>query len=197
MRLKLIQTIPLTWERLIQLDHQGQAYRTLCTAQQGIMMNSMCDLQILYSLATQRFSRGTLFNMVIATFMVWFVAFGLMYPHHETIHFHGFAEETLRTLPSGLAGAVGMVSFQKQLLNRSFGSRRARVIRVSTKQHTCPHESSFGCVTVETVQASMALRKALVDGHLPLVLRLNRLAVVIADEADRSRSRPAAAPPAL
>ena len=74
----------------------------------------MCHvpLQILYSLATQRFSRGTLFNIVIATFMTWFVAFGLLYPHHEAIHFHGFAEDTLKTLPSGLAGAVGMVSSQ-------------------------------------------------------------------------------------
>ena len=139
------------------------------------MMHSMCDLQILYSLATQRFSRGTLFNMVIATFMVWFVAFGLMYPHHETIHFHGFAEDTLRTLPSGLAGAVGMVSFQRKPHNRSAVNRRAQVIRVSTQQHTCLHDSSSGGVTVETVPTSMALRKALVDGHLPLVLRLKQI----------------------
>ena len=75
-------------------------------------------VQILYSLATQRFSRSTLFNIVIATFMVWFVAFGLLYPHHETVHFHGFAEDTLKTLPSGLAGAVGMVSAQPALASR-------------------------------------------------------------------------------
>ena len=66
-------------------------------------------MQILYSLATQRFSRSTLFNIVILTFMGWFVAFGLLYPSHESIHFHGLAEDTLKTLPSGLAGAVGMV----------------------------------------------------------------------------------------
>ncbi len=75
-------------------------------------MMCLAPLQILYSLATQRFSRGTLFNMVIATFMTWFVAFALLYPHHETIHFHGFAQDTLKTLPSGLAGAVGMVRSQ-------------------------------------------------------------------------------------
>ena len=68
------------------------------------------SVQVLYSLATQRFSRSTLFNIVILTFMGWFVAFGLLYPSHESIHFHGFAEDTLKTLPSGLAGAVGMVS---------------------------------------------------------------------------------------
>lgn len=65
--------------------------------------------QILYSLATQRFSRETLFNMVIFVFMAWFVAFALLYPSHETFHFHALAEDTLKTLPSGLAGAVGMV----------------------------------------------------------------------------------------
>ena len=66
--------------------------------------------QILYSLATQRYSRETLFNIVIGVFMVWFLTFALLYPSHETIHFHSFAEDTLKTLPSGLAGAVGMVS---------------------------------------------------------------------------------------
>ena len=66
-------------------------------------------MQILYSMATQRFSRGTLFNIVIMTFMGWFMAFGLLYPSHETIHFHALAEDTLKNLPSGLAGAVGMV----------------------------------------------------------------------------------------
>ena len=83
-------------------------------------------MQILYSLATQRFSRGTLFNIVIMTFMGWFVAFGLLYPSHETIHFHALAEDTLKTLPSGLAGAVGMVkSLAKPslwMLHGTFGS---------------------------------------------------------------------------
>lgn len=79
-------------------------------------------VQILYSLATQRFSRSTLFNIVIVTFMASFVAFGLLYPHHETVHFHSFAEDTLKTLPSGLAGAVGMVSSQPARLCNPSGS---------------------------------------------------------------------------
>ncbi|BDA47960.1 ADP,ATP carrier protein 1 [Coccomyxa sp. Obi] len=64
---------------------------------------------VLYSFATQRFSRGALFNIVVAVFMAWFVAFGFLYPFHETMHFHGMAESMLEGLPSGLAGAVGMV----------------------------------------------------------------------------------------
>ncbi|EIE27375.1 plastidic ADP/ATP translocase, partial [Coccomyxa subellipsoidea C-169] len=64
---------------------------------------------VLYSFATQRFSRGALFNIVVGLFMLWFVAFGFLYPSHEAMHFHGLAESVLEGLPSGLAGAVGMV----------------------------------------------------------------------------------------
>lgn len=66
-------------------------------------------MQVLYSFATQRFSRGALFNIVVGLFMAWFVAFGFLYPSHEAMHFHGLAESVLEGLPSGLAGAVGMV----------------------------------------------------------------------------------------
>ena len=77
-------------------------------------------VQVLYSLATQRFSRSTLFNIVILTFMGWFVAFGLLYPSHKSIHFHGLAEDTLKTLPSGLAGAVGMVRCMNRRMFHEF-----------------------------------------------------------------------------
>ena len=65
--------------------------------------------QVLYSFATQRFSRAKLFNIVIFTFMLWFALFGALYPSHETVHFHGLAETVLLRLPAGLAGLVGMV----------------------------------------------------------------------------------------
>ena len=55
--------------------------------------------------------------------MVWFLTFALLYPSHETIHFHGFAEDTLKTLPSGLAGAVGMVSPDPLILFLSLSIR--------------------------------------------------------------------------
>lgn len=64
---------------------------------------------MLYSFATQRFTRARLFNIVICTFMLWFALFGVLYPSHEAVHFHGLAEEVLLRLPAGLAGAVGMV----------------------------------------------------------------------------------------
>ena len=41
--------------------------------------------------------------------MAWFIFFGLAYPSHDAFHFHGAAETALERLPSGLAGAVGMV----------------------------------------------------------------------------------------
>ena len=65
--------------------------------------------QVLYSFATQRFSRAKLFNIVIFIFMLWFALFGALYPSHETVHFHGLAETVLLRLPAGLAGLVGMV----------------------------------------------------------------------------------------
>jgi hypothetical protein len=68
-----------------------------------------CGAQVLYSFATQRFTRARLFNIVICTFMLWFALFGVLYPSHESVHFHGLAEEVLLRLPAGLAGAVGMV----------------------------------------------------------------------------------------
>ncbi|KAK9829542.1 hypothetical protein WJX72_006395 [[Myrmecia] bisecta] len=64
---------------------------------------------VLYSFATQCFSRAVLFNIVISVFMVFFVGFAALYPSHETIHFHGFATDALQVIPSGLAGAIGMI----------------------------------------------------------------------------------------
>ena len=66
-------------------------------------------LQVVYSFATQRFSRETLFNLVVGAFMAWFVVFAALYPRHEAVHFHGLAAVALERLPSGFAGAVGMV----------------------------------------------------------------------------------------
>ena len=64
---------------------------------------------MLYSYATQRFSRATLFNIVVSTFLTLYTAFALLYPHHESMHLHGFATQMLESSPSGLAGAIGMV----------------------------------------------------------------------------------------
>lgn len=38
---------------------------------------------VMYSYATQRFSRTKLFNIIVATFLVFFAAFAGLYPHHE------------------------------------------------------------------------------------------------------------------
>ena len=68
-----------------------------------------CIFLVLYSYATQRFSRATLFNIVVSTFLALYTGFALLYPHHETMHFHGFASHMLESSPAGLAGAIGMV----------------------------------------------------------------------------------------
>jgi len=68
-----------------------------------------CIFLVLYSYATQRFSRATLFNIVVSTFLALYSGFALLYPHHETMHLHGFATQMLENSPAGLAGAIGMV----------------------------------------------------------------------------------------
>jgi ATP/ADP translocase len=56
---------------------------------------------VLYSLATQRFSRGTVFNIVMSAFLAFMAAFGLLYPSHEALHFSTLAGKATGYLPSG------------------------------------------------------------------------------------------------
>ena len=59
---------------------------------------------VLYSVATQHFSRGKLFNIVVGGFLCFFVAFALLFPNHHIIHLHGLADSMAAALPDGLAG---------------------------------------------------------------------------------------------
>ena len=68
-----------------------------------------CVFLVLYSYATQKFSRATLFNIVVSTFLALYTGFALLYPRHEMLHLHAFAENLLQSSPTGLAGAIGMV----------------------------------------------------------------------------------------
>lgn len=61
----------------------------------------MC-VQVLYSLATQRFSRGTVFNIVMSVFLAFMAAFGLLYPSHEVLHFSTMAGKATGYLPTGI-----------------------------------------------------------------------------------------------
>ncbi|KAL3138241.1 hypothetical protein ABBQ32_006060 [Trebouxia sp. C0010 RCD-2024] len=68
-----------------------------------------CIFLVLYSYATQRFSRATLFNIVVSIFLALYTGFALLYPHHEVMHFNGLAAHMLEKYPTGFAGAIGMV----------------------------------------------------------------------------------------
>ena len=68
-----------------------------------------CTFLVLYSYATQKFSRATLFNIVVGIFLALYAGFALLYPHHEMMHFDGLATHMLDTYPTGFAGAIGMV----------------------------------------------------------------------------------------
>ncbi|KAL3142921.1 hypothetical protein ABBQ38_003208 [Trebouxia sp. C0009 RCD-2024] len=68
-----------------------------------------CIFLVLYSYATQRFSRATLFNIVVSVFLALYTGFALLYPHHEVMHLDGLATHMLGKYPTGFAGAIGMV----------------------------------------------------------------------------------------
>lgn len=74
----------------------------------GVLPISVLFL-VAYSFATQRFSRATLFNITISIFLALYTAFALLYPHHESVHLHGFANHMLQRSPAGFAGLIGMV----------------------------------------------------------------------------------------
>ncbi len=65
---------------------------------------------VVYSWASQRLSRATLFNCIIAVFAAFFAAFAFfLMPNSDAIHAHEMADGLQRVLPAGLSGAVGML----------------------------------------------------------------------------------------
>jgi len=65
---------------------------------------------VAYSFASQRLTRGQLFNAIVAVFMSFFAAFAfIMYPNHELLHPHGAADALSQILPNGVEGLVGMI----------------------------------------------------------------------------------------
>lgn len=59
---------------------------------------------VVYSYATQMFTRQTLFNGIVAVFMGFFIAFAaFLYPNHQSIHLHGIADEMAQVRPLTLA----------------------------------------------------------------------------------------------
>lgn len=65
---------------------------------------------VLYSYASQHFSRAALFNGIIMLFSGFFAFFALyLYPNHEALHFTHLGDQLAQALPNGLVGAVGML----------------------------------------------------------------------------------------
>jgi len=65
---------------------------------------------VAYAYATQRLSRGAVFNVIVGAFAAFFAAFGLfLHPNAEALHAGaGLAAWLEAALPAGLEGAVGM-----------------------------------------------------------------------------------------
>ena len=56
---------------------------------------------VVFTLATQHFSRGAMFNITIGVFLACFTCFGLACPFHEQLHLAAFAERSMLWVPSG------------------------------------------------------------------------------------------------
>ena len=83
---------------------------------------------VVYSFATQRLSRAKLFNFIILGFLAFFTSFGLLYPSHEALHFSGFANAAISTLPSGVTSASAQFKadyFSSYLLTAGYSCLQA------------------------------------------------------------------------
>ena len=65
----------------------------------GVLPCSLLFL-VAYSWATQRLSRRILFNIIISSFLVLYSGFALLYPSHESLHFHMMADQVSHGWPS-------------------------------------------------------------------------------------------------
>ena len=63
-----------------------------CPAVYGVLPCSLLFL-VAYSWATQRLSRQILFNIIISSFLFLYSGFALLYPSHESLHFHMMADQ--------------------------------------------------------------------------------------------------------
>ena len=67
---------------------------------------------LLYSKASNVFSKQKLFYVTIIPFLVFFAAFALViYPNRDALHLDGLADMLQGYLPVGLKGAIGMVRY--------------------------------------------------------------------------------------
>ena len=65
------------------------------------MLRNVHLVQVLYSLATQRYTRGQVFNIVMTGFLIFMTSFGLLFPRHEAMHLTTFASSATKSLPLG------------------------------------------------------------------------------------------------
>ncbi|GAX74906.1 hypothetical protein CEUSTIGMA_g2352.t1 [Chlamydomonas eustigma] len=63
----------------------------------------------LYSSASQFMTRTALFNAIVTIFMAFFAVFAfVLYPNHDLLHPHQFADSLEGKVPAGLSGLIGM-----------------------------------------------------------------------------------------
>lgn len=75
----------------------------------GVLPTSLMFV-VIFTIMANRFSRATIFNIVLGSFVAFFAVFMcFLFPMHETLHQFAFASYLANTLPSSLFGLVSMV----------------------------------------------------------------------------------------
>lgn len=66
----------------------------------------------IYAKISSRFSRQTVFYVIISTFLAFFLIFGfVLYPYREAVHLTGVADFLRTVLPTGLSGFIAMIEY--------------------------------------------------------------------------------------
>lgn len=92
----------------------------------GVLPCSLLFL-VAYSWATQRLSRQILFNIIISSFLLLYSAFALLYPSHESLHFHMMADQV----------SHGCSTLCTQLPHNLQGCMKVATLPMSAKQWRC------------------------------------------------------------
>lgn len=75
-----------------------------------VLLPAAIAVTMLFTYLSNRYSRRTVFYLVVTSFLVLFFIFAFfIYPHRESLHPHAFADTLEASLPAGFKGLIAMV----------------------------------------------------------------------------------------
>lgn len=77
-----------------------------------VMFPGSILLTYIYTRLTNRFSRETVFHVILGIFLTYFLIFAvLLYPNRDYLHLHSVADRMQTVLPAGFKGFIAMVRY--------------------------------------------------------------------------------------